>query len=110
MIEEQPWEVEFTDQFEEWWNDLSESQQDALTERVALLSAIGPSLGRPAVDQITSSRHPNMKELRTASAGHLRVLFAFDPLRHAILLIGGEQVRGMAEMVFACNPGSRRSL
>jgi hypothetical protein len=90
MIEEQPWEVEFTDRFEEWWNHLSESQQDALAERVALLPRSDHPLGRPAVDQITS-RHPNMKELRTASAGHLRVLFAFDPLRHAILLIGGDK-------------------
>jgi hypothetical protein len=91
MIEEQPWEVEFTDQFEGWWDRLSESQQDALTERVLLLAAVGPSLGRPAVDQIKSSRHQNMKELRTSSLGQLRVLFAFDPLRHAILLIGGNK-------------------
>ena len=32
-----------------------------------------------------------MKELRTASAGQLRVLFAFDQQRHAILLIGGNK-------------------
>ncbi len=91
MIEQQPWDIEFTDQFEDWWNRLSEQQQDALAERVELFAAVGPFLGRPAVDQIKSSRHPNMKELRTASAGQLRVLFAFDPQRHAILLIGGDK-------------------
>jgi hypothetical protein len=91
MIGEPPWEVEFTDQFERWWAELTEDQQDALAERVSLVATIGPTLGRPAVDHIKTSRHPNMKELRTASDGHLRVLFAFDPKRHAILLIGGNK-------------------
>jgi len=44
------------------------------------------------VDSITTSRHPNMKELRPA-AGTIRILFAFDPRRHAILLIGGDKRR-----------------
>ncbi|CAN5795307.1 hypothetical protein BH24ACT5_BH24ACT5_00350 [soil metagenome] len=53
-----------------------------------LLSIHGPSLGRPAFDNITSSRHSNMKELR---AGTTRTLFAFDPRRVAILLLGGDK-------------------
>ena len=32
-----------------------------------------------------------MKELRVSKAGALRVLFAFDPRRHAILLLGGDK-------------------
>ena len=32
-----------------------------------------------------------MKELRASSDGTLRVLCAFDPLRQAILLIGGDK-------------------
>ncbi|HDH27224.1 MAG TPA: diaminopimelate decarboxylase [Actinobacteria bacterium] len=56
-----------------------------------LLAEHGPSLKRPLVGEITSSRHPNMKELRVSKAGALRVLFAFDPQRHAILLLGGKK-------------------
>ena len=48
----------------------------------------GPALGRPVVDSIKGSRHSNMKELR---AGTLRVLFAFDPSRTAVLLLGGDK-------------------
>ncbi|MEO8695492.1 MAG: type II toxin-antitoxin system RelE/ParE family toxin [Acidimicrobiales bacterium] len=53
-------------------------------------------VGRPAVDRIATSRHHNMKELRASSDGTLRVLFAFDPLRQAILLIAATRpVTGM---------------
>ncbi len=85
------WEVEFTDEFEDWWGDLDHSQQAALTGRVELLAERGPDLGRPAVDRITGSRHHNMKELRASEGGALRVLFTFDPRRHAILLVGGDK-------------------
>lgn len=70
---------------------LTETQQESLTARVELLELHGPVLGRPAVDTVEGSRHPNMKELRCSSDGALRVLFAFDPRRHAILLIGGDK-------------------
>jgi hypothetical protein len=56
--------------------------------RVELLEERGPGLGRPVVDSIRGSRHANMKELR---AGSMRVLFAFDPLRQAIVLVGGDK-------------------
>ena len=85
------WEVEFTDQFETWWHQLSQHQQEALDERVMLLADRGPALKRPIVGSVATSRHPNMKELRVSRAGALRVLFAFDPRRHAILLLGGDK-------------------
>lgn len=50
----------------------------------------GPGCGRPQVDSIAGSRHPNMKELRPP-VGNLRVRFAFDPRRMAILLLGGDK-------------------
>lgn len=85
------WEVEFTDEFGEWWDGLTPEQQEALDDRVMLLAEVGPSLRRPVVGEITWSRHANMKELRVSKAGALRVLFAFDPRRHAILLLGGDK-------------------
>ncbi len=85
------WEVEVTDQFIEWWGTLSVDQQAALEVRVELLAESGPSLGRPAVERIQTSRHHNMKELRASEGGALRVLFAFDPRRQVILLLGGDK-------------------
>ncbi|MFM2071708.1 MAG: hypothetical protein RLZZ623_1971 [Actinomycetota bacterium] len=85
------WEVEVTDQFIDWWSTLSAAQREAVTDRVDLLAERGPDLGRPVVDRIHSSRHQSMKELRAAKGGALRVLFSFDPRRHAILLLGGDK-------------------
>jgi hypothetical protein len=85
------WEVEVTDQFLDWWRGLTEEQQEAMTDRVDLLAERGPDLGRPVVDRIQTSRHHNMKELRAAQGGALRVLFMFDPRRQVILLIGGDK-------------------
>ena len=85
------WEVEVTNEFLDWWSTLSVEQQEAVTDRVDVLSARGPDLGRPIVDRIHSSRHQSMKELRAAMGGALRVLFSFDPRRQAILLLGGDK-------------------
>jgi hypothetical protein len=86
------WEVEFTDEFETWWNALNESEQEDIRASVNLLRERGPSLGRPHVDLITTSQYPNMKELRTQHGGRpYRTLFAFDPRRVAVLLIGGDK-------------------
>lgn len=82
------WDIEVTDQFIEWWETLSVAEQEAIKGPVDLLEQRGPGLARPTVDTVTASRHPNMKELR---AGMIRVLFAFDPVRAAILLIGGDK-------------------
>jgi hypothetical protein len=65
------WDVEYTEEFEQWWRQLTQGQQEALDERVMLLAEHGPALKRPVVGEITSSRHPNMKELRVSKAGAL---------------------------------------
>jgi len=83
------WEVEYTDEFDDWYQSLTEEDQDAVIARVELLGSTGPGLGRPVVDNVHQSRHPNMKELRAERA--IRALFAFDPRRTAILLIGGDK-------------------
>ena len=85
------WEVEYTHEFGEWWDTLTVEQQEALDDRVMLLAEHGPALKRPVVAEISGSRHANMKELRASKGGALRVLFAFDPRRHAILLLGGDK-------------------
>ena len=85
------WEVDYTHEFEDWWQTLTIEQQEAIDDRVMLLAEHGPALRRPVVGEVKSSRHPNMKELRASKGGALRVLFAFDPRRQAILLIGGDK-------------------
>ena len=61
-----------------------------MAEVLSLLRETGPSLGRPVVDRVSGSDFPNLKELRTPGT-NLRVLFAFDPLRRAILRVGGDK-------------------
>jgi hypothetical protein len=82
------WEIEFSEEFEAWWRELVLAQQEILDQRLRLLADQGLGLGRPTVDTLTRSKIPNLKELR---AGSVRVLFVFDPRRHAILLIGGDK-------------------
>ncbi len=82
------WDVEYTEEFGTWWDGLEPDDQERLTAAVELLEKLGPSLGRPLVDTLKGSKHPNMKELRP---GTVRVLFAFDPRRTAILLLGGDK-------------------
>jgi hypothetical protein len=86
------WEVEYTDEFERWWADLSESEQEPIDASVQLLEALGPTLGFPHSSGVNNSKHSHMRELRTQHAGHaFRTLYAFDPRRVAILLIGGDK-------------------
>ena len=86
------WEVEYTAEFGGWWDTLSEQEQEEIQAKVELLEEHGPVLPRPHSDVITTSRHSNMKELRgRAASALLRVLYAFDPRRTAILLIGGDK-------------------
>jgi hypothetical protein len=84
------WDVEYTDEFGEWWNSLTDTEQDDFTAVVALLMEHGPQLPFPYSSGIESSKHDHMRELRVQSSGKpLRGFYAFDPRRTAILLIGG---------------------
>jgi hypothetical protein len=66
--------------------------QDEVLAIVKVLAESGPKLGRPRVDTLKGSAFNNMKELRIQYQGEpWRILFAFDPLRQAILLIGGNK-------------------
>jgi hypothetical protein len=86
------WNVEYTDEFEKWWTTLDESEQDSVAVVVTLLEHKGPFLPFPYSSGIEGSRHSHMRELRTQHRGDpYRVLYAFDPRRSAILLIGGNK-------------------
>ncbi len=57
-----------------------------------MLEEHGPQLGRPYADTLEGSRLSNLKELRVQHRGEpYRVLYAFDPERQALLLVGGNK-------------------
>lgn len=86
------WPVEYTDEFGEWWKTLTEAEQIRIDAHVRKLEQRGPNLPFPYSSRISGSRHPHMRELRVQSGGKpLRVFYAFDPRRMAILLIGGDK-------------------
>ena len=86
------YEVEFTDEFEAWWEALDEDEQDAVARVVRLLEEKGPVLPYPHSSSVEGSRFSHMRELRIQHHGRpYRVLYAFDPRRVALLLIGGDK-------------------
>jgi hypothetical protein len=86
------WDVEYTDEFGEWWRGLSEDEQESLDASMRLLEDRGPTLGFPHSSGVNGSKHSHMRELRTQHDGRpFRTLYAFDPRRSAILLIGGDK-------------------
>jgi hypothetical protein len=86
------WRVQFHPDFAREADELSDAVRVELIAGIRLLEHLGPSLGRPAVDTLSGSKHANMKELRfRADGGVWRIAFAFDPERHAILLVGGDK-------------------
>ena len=86
------WAVLTTDDFDQWFADLSEVAQAEVIAKVDLLRLYGPQLARPHADTLNGSKHANMKELRANTKDQvLRIAFAFDPERSAILLVGGDK-------------------
>jgi len=86
------WEVEYTDEFELWWYALTEREQISVAATVQLLELRGPQLPFPHSSGIKGSRHSHMRELRIQHEGRpYRTLYAFDPRRTAILLLGGDK-------------------
>ncbi len=88
------WEVDL-ELVESWLDNLDQNSYEQVIAALELLSERGPLLGRPLVDTVKTSRHKNMKELRPGSKGRseLRILFAFNFERTAILLVAGDKSR-----------------
>jgi hypothetical protein len=86
------WEVLFDEDFAGWLDTLDAGLRARIAGHVDLLEQFGPNLGRPRVDTVKGSDFSNMKELRIQYQGDpWRILFAFDPDRNAILLVGGNK-------------------
>ena len=86
------WSVEATDEFETWWQTLDGDARVSVSAAVALLEELGPDLPFPYSSSIRGSRHGGLRELRIQHRGRpLRILYAFDPRRVAVLLLGDEK-------------------
>ena len=85
-------EVLVSDEFKSWYEHLSLEEQESVFRVVALLEGRGVSLGHPYSSAIESSSLA-LRELRIQHQGRpYRVLYAFDPERQAVLLLGGDKI------------------
>jgi hypothetical protein len=84
-----PWHVVTTRAFDGWFRGLEAEPATQVAAAKLRVSIVGPTLGRPRVDSIKGSRVHNLKELRVQDG--VRVLFAFDPNRRAVMLVGGNK-------------------
>ncbi|GAA1137922.1 hypothetical protein GCM10009630_41100 [Kribbella jejuensis] len=90
------WQITLHPEVENWFLALCEREPetgDLIEDAIDQLVDEGPTAGRPLVDRVKGSRFHNMKELRPASSGRseIRILFAFDPAREAIILVAGDK-------------------
>jgi hypothetical protein len=81
-----------TDEFRDWYRSLPESAQERVEFVVDMLAALGTQLGHPYSSAIHGSSIA-LRELRTQHQGEpYRILYVFDPIRQAVLLVGGSKV------------------
>ena len=87
------WKIVTVEYFDDWFLSLNTSEQQDVLAAILVLEQFGPALGRPYVDSLKGTdKVKNLKELRIQHKGKpFRVVFAFDPLRQAVMLCGGNK-------------------
>lgn len=91
------WKLVIHPEVLEWLHDVRKDDKETAALIGAALNHVlrggGPSVGRPLVDRLKHTNTHNLKELRPASSGttEVRIIFAFDPERHMVLLVGGDK-------------------
>ena len=95
------WNIDYSDEYNEWFDSLAEAERIAVLERIILLQNIGPNLPRPYSDVLHGSKkYKNLKELRNQTRNSvLRVSYYFDSKRNAYLITGGDK-KGKVEKKF----------
>lgn len=87
-----PWDIEVRSEFEHWRDSLDGAEREDVRSYVGLLEERGPALPFPYSSGAVTSKHSNMRELRIQHQGKpYRILYAFDPRRVALLLVGGDK-------------------
>jgi hypothetical protein len=84
-------EVIYTDEFGDWFESLSAEEEKAIVNVVRKLEVLGLQLGYPHSSAIEGAPVA-FRELRPKGGeSPLRVIYAFDPVRDAVLIIGGDK-------------------
>ena len=84
-------EVIGAEPFCEWFQGLDDDDTSAVARVVDMLEMRGVALPFPCSSAIQGTKLA-LRELRVQSKGRpLRVLYVFDPLRRAVLLVGGDK-------------------
>jgi hypothetical protein len=78
-----------TDEFQGWATTLDKAERKALAHVIGLLEAKGVTLSHPHSSDIKGAPFA-LRELRI-NQSVIRVFYAFDPARQAVLLIGGSK-------------------
>ena len=83
--------VNGTREFLSWLEALDARERRSILNSVRLLRVAGIALGAPWSSALEGTRHP-LRELRPRrGASPLRVIYAFDPRREVLLLLGGDK-------------------
>lgn len=94
-------EVRVTDEFDTWYVNLSEPEQESIRVVVKMLVEAGIALPYPYSSSIRGSKH-GFRELRPKRGkSPLRVFYAFDPAREAVLIFGGTKEKKLYTTVLA---------
>ena len=107
-IPSKEWPVEVTDEFVEWWGGLAVGERESVASHIGLLRRFGPNLPFPYTSAVRGPRKTALRELRLRHGRRrLRVLYAFDPRRVAVLLLGGDKT-GRKDWYGAAVPKAER--
>lgn len=80
-----------TDEYEAWYSALEPTEQAAVINVVTKLRVLGYELAAPHSSALEGTDFP-LRELRPKQGrSPLRIVYAFDPARQAVLLIGGDK-------------------
>ena len=82
-------QVEVTEVYRNWYLDLAKNEAAAVDRKVRMLQLMGVALPFPHSSDIKGAKYP-FRELRVNNPP-IRVLYAFDPERKAVLIIGGDK-------------------
>ncbi len=87
------WDIEFTDEFNQWWAILTRPEQEAVRSKLNRLCFYGPALSGPHSKRVDIRDGLEMRELRvqTPELPPLRAFYVFDPRPAVIVLLGGDK-------------------
>jgi hypothetical protein len=89
VVPERPRATHQTDDFRSWERTLSAERRAKVSAAIDHVVASGPNLGFPHVEKIKWTNVHRLKEVRVDRG--IRVLFAFDSNRDAVMLVGGDK-------------------